>query len=654
MEPAPEVRLFKYPEKLIGAMKEGAPDIIGLSNYCWNLELGYGFAQIFKRKHPETVVVMGGPNYPIDAPSQEQFVRDHPAIDFYVLKEGEVAFAGLAQSLVENKFDIDTVKNLKPGSVHSITRDGNFVVGQVLDRLGDLTEIPSPYVTGIMDEFFDGRLMPILQGNRGCPFTCTYCTEGNQYFRQVRWNSAEKIAAEIDYVGRKMAESRASGGRNDLFIADSNFGMMKEDLETCRQIARSQQQHGWPEYIIVGTGKNKKERVLEAARIIGGKMRLAGSVQSLDPEVLANIKRSNVDVQQLIDMAAEAKGIGTHSYAEVILNLPGDSAKKHLESIRPLIDAGFTDVYMFQLMMLPGSVLYTPQEREKYRMRTQYRVIPRCFGNYEINGDNLITGEIEEIVTSLDTMTFEDYLYCRRFNLIVTIFYNDAVFQGLLKLLRRLEISRYTWIKAAFDHEFMGVLARTIDDFVRETREELWDSREELAAFIGKPENVEKYINDELGANLIFKYQSLATNQYLRELAEVARVTILETIAEKGKLTGQIEAFVDDILTYEVQRRTDIFKGDYEPRHVRMQHDIPKFLVSADDTDLSEFVCAGPQQYRFELDDEQIQIIERSLNTYGRSPVGMARILARVHVKTLLRRASLVPQRQYRELGSSS
>lgn len=643
VEPAPELRLFKYPEKLIESIGGGAPHIIGFSNYCWNFELSYGFAQLFMRKYPDTVVVMGGPNYPIDVLSQEQFVRDHPAIDFYITREGELPFSRLVEALMAYSFDVDVVKNLELGGVHGITKEGRFVAAPVLGRLHDLTTIPSPYLTGRMDEFFDGALMPILQTCRGCPFTCTYCTEGNPYFHRVHWNSGEKIAAEIDYIGRKMAESRASGGRNDLFIADSNFGMFKQDLETCRQIARVQELYNWPEYVIVGTGKNRKKRVLEAARIINGKLRLAGSVQSLDHEVLVNIKRNNVDVQQLIDLAAEAKEVGANSYAEVILALPGDSVEKHFQTIGTLIDAGFTDVYMFQLMMLPGSEMFISEVRKQYKMGTQYRVIPRCFGNYSVEGKSIVTAEIEEIVTSLSTLTFQDYLYCRRFNLIVTIFYNDAVFQGLLKLLRYLEISRYTWIKTVFNHEFTGGLGRAIDNFVRETREELWDSRDDLLAFTRKPKNIEKYINDELGANLIFKYQSLVTNQHLRELADVARVSILKVIGEEGKLSQEIEAFVDDILTYEVLRKIDIFKGDYGSHIVELQYDVAKFLADLDSSPLSEFIFSRPQKCRFFLDKEQIGIIERSLNIYGRSAVGMARILSRVHVKALLRRISLEP-----------
>ncbi len=643
LDPMVETRIFKFPEKLIESIKNGPPNMIGFSNYCWNTELSYGFAELLKRKYPETVVVMGGPSYPIGVQSQELFMRGHPAIDFYVVKEGELAFSRLIQALIKYDFDIETVKELILGSIHAVTAEGKFIASPLTERLHDLTQIPSPYLTGEMDEFFDGTLMPILQTNRGCPFSCTYCTEGNRYFNRIYRNSRDKIAEEIEYIGQKMAASRACGGRNDLFIADSNFGMFEEDLETCRLIAQAKKSYNWPEYIKVGTGKNQKKRVLKAVSIVDGAISIAGSVQSLDPDVLVNIKRANVDVQELIELALEANKVKANSYAEVILCLPGDSVTKHIETIEILIDAGFTSIYMFQLMMLPGSEIATPQTREKFKMGTQFRVLPRCFGNYALDGQSIVAAEIEEIVTSLDSLTFDDYLYCRRFNLIVTIFYNDAVFPGLLKLLKHLGISRYAWIKAIFDSEFGGDLARIIDDFISETREELWDSRQELEAFVGKPENIQKYINDELGANLIFKYHALVTNQHLQQLAEVAHDSILKLFEKEGKLTDQVRVIVDDLLTDDVLRRIDIFKGDYRPHYARLSLDLARFLLASDDTPLQQFMLDEPRAYKFYLDQKQVDVIERSLNTYGRTNVGMTRILARVHIKTLLRHSSANP-----------
>ena len=81
-----------------------------------------------------------------------------------------------------------------------------------------------------------------------------------------------------------MKSTREKGGRNDLWIADSNFGMYTQDLETCEMIGKCQQQYNWPEYIQVDTGKNNKPRVLAGARLVNGAIRLADkAVESVHP-----------------------------------------------------------------------------------------------------------------------------------------------------------------------------------------------------------------------------------------------------------------------------------------------------------------------------------------------------------------------------------
>lgn len=282
-------RVFKYPERLIAALEsDGVPDIIGFSSYVWNSSLASAFARRIKKVRPETVVVFGGPNYPSTAEEQERYLRAHDEFDFFIVKEGEVAFARLVAALVESGLDKAAVHG-KIGSVHSVDANGAVHLMPPVDRLRDLTVIPSPYITGKLDEFFDGRLLPIIQTNRGCPFSCTFCVEGTRYYNKIYTNATEKVAGELEYIGRRMCDLRAQGGRNDLFIADSNFGMYKDDLETCRAIACQQEKYGWPEYINVATGKNQKKRVLEAARLVSGALRLSGSIQSLTPAVLERL-----------------------------------------------------------------------------------------------------------------------------------------------------------------------------------------------------------------------------------------------------------------------------------------------------------------------------------------------------------------------------
>ena len=645
VELAEPVRVFKYPEKLAAALNAGEmPDLIGFSNYIWNFNLGIAFARIIKQKSPKTIIVFGGPNFPTDAGEQETLLRQHRTIDFYVIKEGEIAFTNLVKALVLTGFEKAPVHGTL-ASVFSVSEGGQFHSAETIERLTDVTLVPSPYLAGTLDEFFDGKLLPIIQTNRGCPFTCTFCVEGVKYYGKVYANSREKIAAEIDYIGQRMRATSLKGGRNDLFIADSNFGMYEDDLETCRQLARTQQLYNWPEYINVATGKNKKERVLEASRIINGALRLSGSVQSLDQGVLKEIKRNNISSDQLMSLALDASNVGANSYSEIILALPGDSKPAHLRTIRTVMEAGFTNIYLFQLMLLPGTEMCTSDSKERYGMTLRYRVLPRCYGHFEVLGERLVAAEIEEICVANKSLSFADYVECRRLHLIITIFYNDGVFQTLLKLLRKLGISPFDWMAGILADPAEGGLRELFTSFEQATQDELWLHRGELAAFIQQPGNVEKFIAGELGNNLLFVHKTRAIVQYPRELAELAGRTILNLLEQHGRLDDETRQFVNECIHYHLLRRLNIFEQQDQPVEGRFSFNIHRFEDDAAPGQPADYRFSEPTEIRFLLDDSQRDLVRRYINIYGDGVVGIGRILSKVYVKKLFRHPVVAGER---------
>ncbi|MFN4310045.1 MAG: B12-binding domain-containing radical SAM protein [Ferrovibrio sp.] len=639
------IRLFKYPEKLVQALaREGPPNIIGFSNYVWNGDLSLKFASAIKHASPNTIVIFGGPNYPTTAEEQAAWLRQNRDVDFYIIKEGEAAFSKLTQALIDAVFDIEKVKALRLPSVHCITETDEAILSDPIVRLTDLTEIPSPYTSGRLDEFFDGRLLPIIQTNRGCPFGCTFCVEGVDYYNKVRRNAADKVSAELHYIGKKMQELRAIGGRNDLFIADSNFAMYKDDIETAKTLAATRKQYGWPEYINVATGKNQKERVLEASRIIDGALRLSGSVQSLDANVLENIKRKNIDAQALFDLGLQAESVGANTYSEVILCLPGDSLAAHLSTVRTVMNAGFTNIYLFQLMLLPGTEMATPESKQQYGMLTRYRVLPRCYGHFDVFGKQIIAAEIEEICVANSTLPFEDYLAARRFHLVVTIYYNDGIFAALLKLLRELDVPVYDWMEELNNAEMSPRLAALFSAFEQATKDELWDNRADLEAFIQQAGVVEKFISGELGNNLLFVHKTLGITEYLPDLADFARQTIRSCLEAHNKASDDTFEFIDDALEYHCKRANNLFRDlDAQPV-AKLNYNINAYLAAGRNVEISQFRLKAPMDFNFILDDEQKAIIERYLGIYGDSPVSIGRILSKVHVKKLFRHA--VPAKQ--------
>src|SRR5262249_7297836 len=153
--------------------------VIGFSNFIWNSRLALTFARYLRNKKPGIVVVFGGLHYSTERDKQEQWLAANPVVDFHVYKEGESGFRNLIAALEANAMDVERVKAGDIEGVHFRRPDGTFHITPPAPRVRDLTAIPSPYVSGMLDEFFDGRLMPVLTTNRGCPFQCTFCSEGS-------------------------------------------------------------------------------------------------------------------------------------------------------------------------------------------------------------------------------------------------------------------------------------------------------------------------------------------------------------------------------------------------------------------------------------------------------------------------------------------
>jgi radical SAM superfamily enzyme YgiQ (UPF0313 family) len=629
------IRLFKYPEKLVENLLAGPPRLLGFSNYVWNLDLSYSLAARVKSENPETVVVFGGPNYPQDPGEQEAFLKRRPAIDFYLFREGEPGLLSLLQTLLAHNFDLQGVKKSRLPNVHYLA-EGIFQGRSGNARL-DLQEIPSPYTGGLLDEFFDGKLMPLVQTNRGCPFSCTFCERSNPFFNKVFFRIPEAVIAELEYIAQRIR------GTKNIFIADSNFGMYPQDLLIAEGIARVKKDCGFPDYIHVATGKNVKERVLEAARLTGGLFRLSASVQSTDPQVLKNIKRQNISQETIMELAKTAGQIGSNTYAEVILALPGDSKQAHFKSLEDVLNAGLNFVRCFTLMLLKGTELDSPETITRYGLVAKYRVLPRCYGVYQFGADEFIAVETEKVCVANNTLTFEEYLECRLFALTIDLFYNDGIFSELLTFLSQHGIKPYDFLKKIYDrrNDFPNVLADIYEDFRKETIDELWDSEEELLNFAKRKDTIQKYLSGEYGSNLIYKYRATAFIKYMQEIHELSFTIAKELIMEKPGLDQEITLeFFAELMKHSLYKKINLLETG------RVYEDTFKYDLLAAETGgfqgrPQEWLLENPKKLYYYHDPKQQETIDGHRREYGTSIVGIGRILTKVHIKKMYRQVQL-------------
>ena len=97
-----KIKLFKFPEVLSENHNLYTPDLVGFSNYVWNSSLTDIYLKRIKEANPSIFTVVGGPNFPTDKNEQKDYLEKRPYIDFYIIKEGEHAFASLVECLINN------------------------------------------------------------------------------------------------------------------------------------------------------------------------------------------------------------------------------------------------------------------------------------------------------------------------------------------------------------------------------------------------------------------------------------------------------------------------------------------------------------------------------------------------------------------------
>lgn len=627
-------KLFKYPDELINSLEnDSPPDVFACSNYVWNSSLSSMFCQQIKEAKTEVITVMGGPNFPSKDSEVEKFVKERPWVDYFIVKEGELPFCNLLKYIDgDNSIELDNVVRLNK-------QTGEVEFPNNITRTYNLEAISSPYISGRLDEFLDGRLMPVIQTNRGCPFTCTFCTEGQGYWNKVKRKHKDLVHKEVRYISNAMASLPSDKRRTDLLIADSNFGMYKDDLEVCEVIADEQHLNGYPEYINVSTGKNRKARVLEAARLVNGAMKLAGSVQSLDIGVLKNIKRDNISKDEIVALALDAEEVGTNTYSEVILALPGDSIDAHFSSLEILVRSAFNTVVTYQLMILPGTELGSIETKEKYEMVTKFRVQPRCFGNYDVFGKRISVAEIEEICVANSTLPYEDYLRCRKMHFIVNLFYNDGIFSELRKLLSIIGVSSWEWIFNIYSQSHSTKFDDLVNNFIEETEGELWDSRQDLMQYMSNPDVVKKYIDGDKGNNLLFYFKAISMTSMFPVLCEVASSSIKEVIYDNKTGRDDLVEFATEIVQYKKAQINNIF-GNNDAEYSYFTYDIELFsnLASINsEINIEEFKLQEKRKFMFSHTIEQKETINSYTNLFGNDAKGISRILARTFLKKLMR-----------------
>jgi radical SAM superfamily enzyme YgiQ (UPF0313 family) len=351
-------------------------------------------ARALKRRHPDCLIVFGGPQVP-DPDRADGFFSRFPFIDVAVHGEGEVTFTELLAAHARGE-DLVAVPGLSCRSGTAPARG----------RTTDLDAFPSPYLTGVFEPLFalPFSYHAVWETNRGCPYRCAFCDWGSLTNQKLYTFRDDRLSAEIEYfAARKIGY---------VYMADANFGILPRDLDIARRLANTKARTGLPHKLRVNYAKNSPDRVHEIARTLNAVQLDKGitlSVQSMDAHTLQTITRTNLKYESLSRFIRQYQREGIDTITEVILGLPGETLRSFRDGIDELLEASAHDtLWIYRCTVLPNAQMNDPPYRARHGIVTKRTPV---FLNHTVPGSDPVQ-EYEDIVTETATLSREDYKRC--------------------------------------------------------------------------------------------------------------------------------------------------------------------------------------------------------------------------------------------------
>ncbi len=537
-----EIKLFKYPEELEKELRIAPPDLLGVSNYSWNSRLGLTFLDIAKSINPQTVTVMGGPNIRLEPDDIKKFLQENSFLDYYIPLEGEEPLAALVEALLKGE-----EKPAPPGCATIINNIFFYQSCELKNNPKEL-DIPSPYLSGLLDSFLSNpKMIPLLETNRGCPFGCVYCVWGISALSKVRYRDINIVNDEIDYV------SERSNGQLSWIFCDANFGILPRDVDIARRIREKRDKNGVPVNVVTWSSKNTTYRNIEISKYLENNLQNNAfiALQSADPKVLELSGRGNIKFEKLLQQVQDYKDRKLEIRTDLLVGLPGESYQSHIDTLIKSFELGFDTISINNIRLLPGSEYETDKFRDRYNIITKFRPIFGAYGRY----DSRISVEIEESVRSTKDITEVEYNSLKVIHWLIYFTWNTGIFKPVLKLGQKYGINPGVVLNTVALTK-TPELRKLFDNLLFESMEEWFETKEKMLEFYNKEENYHDLINNFMKLNskyiaLVYRDRNLL-NALKKEIEFLLRGMLknnnpaLEKLEEMIKLSDLL--FCHDLL----------------------------------------------------------------------------------------------------------
>lgn len=326
------------------------PRVLGLGLYVWNADPASALVREFRRRRPETAVVVGGPEARGEADDPEAA----RLADVVVRGEGESAFPALCASLLA----------------------GRRPAGRAIDAPApDLAALAPPYGEYSDDDLAHRNVY--VETSRGCPFACDYCLSSVD--PGVREWPLERVLPAIgDLLDR---------GARRLKFVDRTFNADPDRAARVLAFLFDRLPPGAAAQFELAPFRLPPALRTAIARFPPGALRFEVGVQTFDPDVAARIRRPFParERDETLDFLCRRSGAAVH--ADLIAGLPGEGMESFGAGFDRLLAFGPDEIQVGILKRLRGTAIgrHDDEWGQVYRAAPPYDVLEtKCLSRDEV------------------------------------------------------------------------------------------------------------------------------------------------------------------------------------------------------------------------------------------------------------------------------
>jgi len=185
---------------------ESKVQVIGFSCYLWNIKKTLNICRRLKRINPNLKIILGGPEV---SPRAEEILTYEKSVDVVVRGEGEESFVQLISRMsCFGAVDLSGIKGV------SFRRSKEIISNPDRPPLNNIGDIPSPYLSGLVD-LKDKNIKDLpLETMRGCVSRCDYCYY-HKNFPLVRYFALSRVEEELKLI--------LSHKPHEVYLMDATF-----------------------------------------------------------------------------------------------------------------------------------------------------------------------------------------------------------------------------------------------------------------------------------------------------------------------------------------------------------------------------------------------------------------------------------------------